>query len=336
VEETWIDGVLKKSLYNDALISLGKRSMDEAVEPTLEHVIEFSSQRSLLLLQDRRIATIFDATGLLLILGEPGSGKTTTLLELAANLISRAKADAKERVPVVLNLSSWKRKQSLADWIAGELSQKYRVPIKIARSWLQNDYLVPLLDGLDEVTTTLQPDCVAAINDFIDEPEPSGLVVCCRLTEYQWLPHRLKLNGAICLEALSAEEVGQYLDSAGSKLAGLRDTVNRDSVLQELAQTPLMLSLMSLACQGADSDELAKQRGDSEERRKQIFGLYVEQMFQRRGTSSLVFPKEKIIGWLSWLGRKMREHSQSVFLVEGLQPSWLGTSRLLKNHLVSC
>jgi hypothetical protein len=48
-------------------------------------------------------------------------------------------------------------------------------------------------------------------------------------------------------------------------------------------------------------------------------------MFQRKGTNSLWFPKEKIIGWLSWLAGKMREHSQSVFLVEGLQPSWLGT-----------
>ena len=97
-------------------------------------------------------------------------------------------------------------------------------------------------------------------------------------------------------------------------------------MLQELTQTPLMLSIMSLACQGAGGDELARQKGDSpEERRKQIFGLYVEQMFQRKGMTSLVFPKEKIIGWLSWLARKMREHSQSVFLVEGLQPSWLGT-----------
>jgi eukaryotic-like serine/threonine-protein kinase len=65
-------------------------------------------------------------------LGEPGSGKTTTLLDLAANLITRAKADAKERVPVVLNLSSWKKKQPLVKWIAMELSEKYRVPVKIA------------------------------------------------------------------------------------------------------------------------------------------------------------------------------------------------------------
>ena len=109
-------------------------------------------------------------------------------------------------------------------------------------------------------------------------------------------------------------------------MAILREAVNTDPVLQELAETPLMLSVMSLAYQGIGDDELATQKGDSaQERRKQIFRLYVEQMFQRKGTTSLVFPKEKIIGWLSWLAGKMREHSQSVFLVEGLQPSWLGT-----------
>ena len=155
---------------------------------------------------------------------------------------------------------------------------------------------------------------------------PSGLVVCCRLNEYRWLPKRLKLNGAICLEPLSSEEVSKYLAAGGPKLAALREAVDTDPVLQELAQTPLMLSIMSLACQGAGGNELASTEGGfTEERRKQIFGLYVEQMFQRKGTTSLVFPKEKIIGWLSWLAGKMREHSQSVFLVEGLQPSWLGT-----------
>jgi hypothetical protein len=126
VKETWVDGVLRNSLYNEALISLGKRPIDEAVEWPWKHVVELSSQRSQLLLQDQKITTIFDATGLLLILGEPGSGKTTTLLELAANLLSRAQADAKERIPFVLNLSSWKKKQPLLEWIVSELSEKYR------------------------------------------------------------------------------------------------------------------------------------------------------------------------------------------------------------------
>src|SRR5262249_20887883 len=134
------------------------------------------------------------------------------------------------------------------------------------------------------------------------------------------------LNGAICLEPLSPEEVNNYFAMAGPKLAALREGVNSDPVLQELAETPLMLSILSLACQGADGYELASQKGNSlGEYRKQIFGLYVAQMFQRKGTSCVEFPKGKTIGWLSWLARKMREHSESVFLVEGLQPRWLGT-----------
>jgi eukaryotic-like serine/threonine-protein kinase len=332
VKETWVDGVLRNSIYNQVLISLGKRPVEEAVEPPLKYA-EFSSRLGQILPQDRNIATIFDATGLLLILGEPGSGKTTTLLDLAANLFARAKVDSKERVPVVFNLSSWRRKQPLEEWMSHELSQKYRVPPKLALSWLQNDYLAPLLDGLDEVQSALQPDCVAAINDFISRSQPSGLVVCCRLTEYQWLPQRLQLNGALCLEPLSHEEVNKYLADGGSTLAALRKAIEADRVLQELAQTPLMLSIMSLACQGTDVGELATQEpSSSEERRKQIFRVYVEQMIHRKGVSHLVFPKEKIIGWLSWLARKMRKHSESVFLVEELHPYWLGTGLQRKSY----
>ena len=187
------------------------------------------------LLEDRDVSAIYDAAGLLVILGEPGSGKSTTLLDLARTLLDRAEKDIRERVPIVLNLSSWKKKQPLAEWIAAELSEKYRVPRKIACFWLQRDYLVPLLDGLDEVRSTLRADCVTAINAFIEQSSPSGLVVCCRLNEYRWLPERLKLNGAICIESLSSEEVSKYLDSGGSKLAALREAVKSDPVLEELA-----------------------------------------------------------------------------------------------------
>jgi predicted NACHT family NTPase len=87
-------------------------------------------------LDDRDVNSIYDATGLLLILGEPGSGKTTTLLQLARTLLDRARSDIKERVPIVLNLSNWKKHHPLAEWISVELSEEYRVPIKIALPWL--------------------------------------------------------------------------------------------------------------------------------------------------------------------------------------------------------
>jgi hypothetical protein len=165
-------------------------------------------------------------------------------------------------------------------------------------------------------------DCVAAINAFIEEFTPSGLVVCCRLDEYRWLPKRLKLNGAICIEPLSPEEVRYYLAAGGPILTKLREAVGADLALQELGQTPLMLAVMSLAYQGAGGGMLSAQSGDSiGERRRQILRLYVQEMFQRKVAISPIFANEEIIGWLSWLARKMKEDSQSVFLVEGLQPS---------------
>ena len=321
VEEYWVDGVIKHSLYNEVLISLGKRQVDEFLDAPWKYKAEISDSITSQPLGDRDTEAIYDATGLLLILGEPGSGKTTTLLDLARTLLDRARENIKERVPVVLNLSSWKKKQHLTEWISGELSEKYRVPRRIALFWIQQNYLLPLLDGLDEVGTTLQPDCVAAINAFIEESNPSGLVVCCRLNEYPWLPERLKLNGAICLEPLSTAEVSKYLAAGQSKLAALSEAVNTDSVLQELAQTPLMLSIMSLAFQGARVQEFGGHETDSpEKRRKQIFRIYVEKMFQRNASTHEAFQKEKTIVWISWLAGKMKAQSQSVLLVEGLQP----------------
>jgi TIR domain/NACHT domain len=229
VKEYWVDGVVMHSLYNEVLISLGKRPIDKAVDAPWKYTVEVSDAMGSEPLVDRDVNTIYNATGLLLILGEPGSGKSTTLLDLARTLLDRAEKDIRERVPVVLNLSSWK-KQPLVEWMSGELSEKYRVPRKIAKSWLQNNYLLALLDGLDEVETTQQPGCVAAVNAFINEFNPSGLVVCCRHNEYRWLPERLKLNGAICLEPLGKDEVAEYFTRAGPELAALREAVDTDPV----------------------------------------------------------------------------------------------------------
>lgn len=328
VEEYWVNGVLKQSLYHEVLILLGKRTMDEVVErsPWKYDVVDSPDRCRNVLPQDYTINTIFDATGLLLILGEPGSGKTTSMLELAAVLINRAKDSPKKRIPIVLNLSSWKKKQSLEEWISAELSSKYRIPVKIAEGWLANGYLVPLLDGLDEVQPTNQPACVMAINMFIETYNPPGLVVCSRLLEYQWLPLKLKLNGAICIEPLDPQDVNDFLVAGGPQLEGLQQAMNSDSKLQELAQTPLMLSIMSLACEGADGKSLMSHKNDSPQaRREHIFQLYVERMFQRKKSIASPFSQVEAIRWLSWLARKMKEQSQSVFMVEEVQPSWLSS-----------
>lgn len=144
--------------------------------------------------------------------------------------------------------------------------------------------------------------------------------------EYQWLPKKLKLNGAVCLEPLNPQDVNNFLAAGGPQLAGIQQAMNSDPALQELAQTPLMLSIMSLACEGADGKALMSHKDDSPQaRREHIFQLYVDRMFQRKKSITSCFSQDEAIRWLSWLARKMKEQSQSVFMVEGLQPSWLNS-----------
>ncbi|MGH8902906.1 MAG: NACHT domain-containing protein [Egibacteraceae bacterium] len=99
--------------------------------------------------------------GGLLILGAPGSGKTTALLELARDLLDHAAADQAKPIPVVFNLSSWAaRRPPLAKWLADELRTRYAVARRIAQRWVAGGEMLPLLDGLDEVARPHRAGCV--------------------------------------------------------------------------------------------------------------------------------------------------------------------------------
>lgn len=264
----------------------------------------------------------------LLILGAPGSGKTVTLLQLARDLISQAEQDESfgQPVPVVFNLSTWTEGQPLIDWLVAELSAKYQIPRRIGRPWLENNRLLPLLDGLNEVKPADRAACVEAINQFGAEFGLSGLVVCSRLEEYTSLPVRLKLNGAIRLQPLTLEQVYDYLEAAGSRLDALRTALEEDEGLQTLAQTPLTLGIMTLAYQDMPAEALAGQARDTiEARRKHLFDTYLGRMFKRKGQGGKPCPDDQTQAWLSWLAQGMARHNQSIFLIEQLQPSWLSS-----------
>jgi len=338
VRNSWVEGVLEQSLHEAVLIKLGLEEQRGAVCNRQGIELQTPSKPNRLLPPGTEIVDVFDEMGqTLLILGEPGSGKTTMLLELARDTIARAEEDPKHPIPVVFNLSSWMdAKQPIADWLVGELDTKYYTPKKIASDWIENDDLLLLLDGLDEVSSEHREACTRAINVFRREHGWTPLAVCCRIEEYEALTDRLGLKGAVSLQPLTEEQVDDYLDRIGQELAALRAALKDDTILYELAQTPLMLSIMTLAYHGMSVHELQPLE-TVDARRKHIFDSYVERMFKPRIHRTIPevsddprpdderFSKEKTIHWLSWLARRMSEHGQTIFLIEKLQPDWLST-----------
>src|SRR6266508_2474740 len=323
VKSFWIDGILEQSLHGVVLIELGLAYQPEAVERPWELVVQQPDQPQQTIPPGTPIVEVYDALdGELLILGTPGSGKTTTLLQLARDLIARAEQNPELPMPVMFNLSSWAaRRRPLAEWLVEELSARYQVPRRLGQAWVEAEQVLPLLDGLDEVAQEHRTACVEAINRFREEHWLLDIVVCSRSTDYAMLTTKLRLRGAVVVQPLTEAQVNAYLAQGDDKLAAVRALMDRDAALRDLADTPLMISIMALAYRNKPIEEL-RVRGSLDDRRKHLFDTYVQRMFARRGASARYTPQQTL-SWLVWLARAMVRRSQSIFFIEGLQPDWL-------------
>jgi DNA polymerase III delta prime subunit len=326
VRRFWIEGVLDNSLHGAAMLELDKEIRPDAVANPWAQVLELPDQTRKILSATQSMAGLLDNVGgSLLILGAPGSGKTITLLQLLRELLDRSNWGPLETVPVVFNLSTWSDTDtSLENWLVEELNTKYQIPGRIGRDLIQQQRLFLMLDGLDEVVAVQRPHCARAINEFAASVGVPGIVVCCRLQEYTALPERLGLGGAICLQPLDRGRVLDHVKDAGPAFAGLYNALEREDTLLELATSPLMLDIMLLAF----SDREVSKGSDAtvEAWRDHIFEVYTERMFSRAVGREQPFPKDVVVRSLNWLSTEMRIRSQSIFLIEQLQPTAL-TSR---------
>jgi hypothetical protein len=262
----------------------------------------------------------------LLILGAPGSGKTTLLLELARDLLARAADDPTHPIPVVFPLSTWAQsRKPLAEWLEDELSLRYDVPRKIARKWVPDDQILPLLDGLDEVEADRRAACVEAINAFRQAHGFLPLVITSRNTDYESLAVPLRLHGAILVSPLTHEQADRYLSDLGPAGDPVRAALHDDPSLWELLDSPLLLNIVTVAYAGP-REAPAPMGGTVSERRDYLFGSYVDQMLSSRASARKV-GREQSVHWLTWLAYQMSKHGQTVFYLERLQQDWLPRSQ---------
>ena len=122
-----VENRLKSSLHNQVIINLGKKEQFQKVKRPWDYEVKVGTRLDEILPQDITIQQVFssrEVCGRLLILGKPGSGKTTTMLDLARELLERSQ-DPNESIPVLVNLSSWASKQqSIPEWLVEELHNK--------------------------------------------------------------------------------------------------------------------------------------------------------------------------------------------------------------------
>lgn len=193
--------------------------------------------------------TVFEAKRRLFVLGKPGAGKTTFMRWIA---IRAAKGNLRG-IPIFITLKELAdAEHSVWEHILYQLNLcGVPNPENFAKTLLNSGDAIVLFDGLDEVTVVAhqQAKVVADIRDFVRKYGKNHYLITCRtasltteFTEFSYVevadftPQQIETY------------VKRYFKDQPKKAAGclLELRQERDHSLQQLASSPLLLSLFCL------------------------------------------------------------------------------------------
>jgi hypothetical protein len=206
----------------------------------------------------------------LVILAEPGMGKTTLAMMLLLELLRLANPPAGETpVPVLLSLSSFNPLIEDFDWwLARRLGEDSPI-LQDAKdrqdallSLVRRRQIIPILDGLDELSKGARIATVVKLNAALADGE-LGFILTCRTDEYEATVQEAgDVRSAYVIEAqpLDPNDVGTYLEthvpahSLGSWEPVLASLSDLGSALSNALDTPLMLWLIYQVYVGTGRD----------------------------------------------------------------------------------
>jgi HEAT repeat protein len=260
--------------------------------------------------------------GRVLLLGEPGAGKTTTLFAYAREAVARRLEDPTQPLPLLAPISSYPAVNQVTPlhvWLASQISALDAATI---HRILTEGRSLLLLDALDELggPRPIDPDrldsekfdpglhFLSALTEMVGaqrtaptSPHLNRVLVSCRVTDYADLGHKLPLKGAITLEPLDDAQMAEYLADQPDLWAA----VQADETLRDLARTPLLLSILTYAYagMGEEAKSLRDLSHSPADLRDKIFETYMRRRYEHeelRSAEPLPFTLEETVDVLGY------------------------------------
>jgi len=195
----------------------------------------------------------------LVITGESDSGKSVLAVRLVRELQSHRSEELGGRVPVLFMLESWRpNERDLRGWLISQLRREFGIGRRDAQLLVDEDHLIPVLDGFNEVPDVQRENGAFQIERRFGEDQPT--ILTSQIEPLRKALMKLGPLGAaelIELKPLAVEMIIEFLDAeSASEWGEVRARLKEDpnGGLAEALSSPLMASLALTGYSLADSD----------------------------------------------------------------------------------
>ena len=270
------------------------------------------------------IDKILKANDRLLLIGDPGAGKTTILLYAAINFLNTSyssddseSSDELQKLPLILNLATWAKGRDFAEWYAQNIADTYSLSQVFVQELLRRNAIVPFFDGFDEVAEQYRDDCFRNMAAYFGDWRERQLIVSSRKKEYAASDADAPVYAEIEVQPLSLAQIKKALsENAQSQAAdrALLDGLDRDKCLAEAVETPFYLNTASFLF-GKGQRTLADfpfEADSTEGRQVELVEIFVAGQV----------PVARDRRYLSFLAEKMEQENFLVFELVKMQPGW--------------
>lgn len=243
------------------------------------------------------------------LLGEAGTGKTTTLRWVARRAALARKSDPRTRpLPVLLYLGQWQAGQSFSDFLLQSCP-----PLRDVDPSLAAIDLLLLLDGLNEMGSA-GPERAQELGRWLSNSFSSTAMITCRSGDYGQL--QLSDFPTAVLRELEEDQIrqfaGRYLlgqapEFLAQVLPGARDPKDAIRAIASLARNPYMLSAFIYLYQHNSTQALPDNAGV-------LFSRLSRALWEREQRRKRVVSEPAQTGWpqfkdaLARLARSTIEH----------------------------